>query len=205
MKEQDKTRFFCSYSKRDAQYVSRIATALALTGAHVWYDDWKIRPGDSIPGAINDGLSTFDYFVLFWSEAASRSPWVKNEMDAAITRLNRESSIRVIPVLLDDTLVPAILGSIRHVDGRTRSHILVACELLGIESDSEFRVAVNEFIGEAEIEFREFPGVGVLVGCPQCGAKIANLEPWHQIDYVRDAEYVGVRCTKCGWDEGSEV
>lgn len=81
----------------------------------------------------------------------------------------------------------------------------IARELLEIETEAAFRKAVQEFIDEAELWFREFAGVGVLVGCPRCGAAIQHLEGWQATDDERDDTYVGARCTQCGWDDGSEI
>jgi hypothetical protein len=64
---------FFSYNSDDKEYVRKLAAALAVTGAHVWFDEWVIRPGDSIPGAIDQGLAGFTTFALVWSEAASKS------------------------------------------------------------------------------------------------------------------------------------
>jgi len=40
---------FLSHNTNDKEYVRRLAAATAATGAHVWFDEWTIRPGDSIP------------------------------------------------------------------------------------------------------------------------------------------------------------
>ena len=126
-------------------------------------------------------------------------------MDAALDRWIKREPCRLIPIRLDDTPIPALLRSTRYLDGRNRDHIQVARDLLGIESDRDFRLAVQEFIQEAGLEFREFWGVGVLVTCPQCGATLDKLRGWEQIDEARDDRYVGARCEACGWSAGSEV
>jgi hypothetical protein len=196
---------FLSYNADDKAYVRRLAAALKLTGAQVWFAEWTIRPGDSITGAIQDGLSGSGTFVLVWSDAASRSRWVKTEMEAAVDRWIREDSCRLVPVRLDSTPLPPLLRSVRYIDGSNGDHIQVARELLGIESEKAFRIAVQEFITEAGLEFREFSGVGVLVACPRCGETLDKLEGYQATDEERDDRYVGVRCTACGWEAGSEV
>lgn len=196
---------FLSYNSADKEYVRKLAAAVAVTGAHVWFDEWTIRPGDSIPGAIDGGLARFNIFVLVWSEAASKSRWVKTEMEAAVTRWIKDDSIRLIPVVLDKTPPPALLGSLRYIDGTDGDHLRVTRELLGIESEAAFRLAVQAFIDEAGLEFREFCGVGVLVACPRCGATPDNLEGWEAVDWQRDDRYVGARCKVCGWSGGSEM
>ena len=203
--DMQETRIFLSYNSNDKEYVRKLAAALKLTGAQVWFDEWTIRPGDSIPAAIDDGLSCFNTFLLIWSKAASESNWVRTEMQAAVGRWINDDSCRLIPIRLDSTPVPTILRSIRYIDGSKNHHIQVAREILGIESERAFRIAVQEFIDEAGLEFREFWGIGVLVACPRCGATLDKLEASEDIDEIRDDRYICVRCTECGWEDGSEV
>ena len=196
---------FLSYNSADHEFVRRLAAALAVAGAHVWFDEWTIRPGDQIPGAIDQGLGGFDTFALIWSERSSRSQWVKAEMEAAVIRWNNEDTIRLIPVLLDGTPLPVLLRPVRYIDAIDGDHLRVTRELLGIGSETEFRLAVQAFISEAGLEFREFKGVGVLVACPSCGASPDSLDGWQDVDDQRDDLYAGARCRKCGWSDGSEV
>lgn len=205
MPEEQTASIFLSHNAADKEYVRRLAAALAVTGAHVWFDEWTIRPGDSIPGAIDAGLAGFTTFGLVWSEAASKSRWVKTEMEAAVTRWIRDDRLRLVPILLDTTPLPPLLASIRYIDGTDGDHLRVTRELLGIESETAFRLAVQSFIDEAGLEFREFWGVGVLVACPRCGATPDNLEGWEAVDEHRDDRYVGARCKICGWSDGSEM
>jgi hypothetical protein len=74
------------------------------------------------------------------------------------------------------------MRSIRYIDANSKDYILIARELLGIESESAFRVAVQNFIEEAGLEFHEFCGVGVLVACPKCGASPDKLKSWEAMD-----------------------
>lgn len=80
---------FLSHNSADKPYVRKLAAALTVAGTHVWFDEWTIRPGDSIPGAIDQGLSAFSTFVLVWSRSASESRWVHTEMEAAINRVGQ--------------------------------------------------------------------------------------------------------------------
>lgn len=205
MSEKETASVFLSYNSANKEYVRKLAAALTVAGAHVWFDEWIIRPGDSIPGAIDEELSGFDTFVLIWSEAASQSRWVKTEMEAAVARWIKDDAIRLIPVLLDRTPLPTLLRSICYIDASDGDHLRVARELLGIESKTAFRLAVQEFINEAGLEFREFWGVGVLVACPRCGATPDNIEGWQATDHERDDTYIGARCKICGWSDGSEM
>jgi len=205
MGDKEPCRVFLSYNAHDKDYVKSLAAALSMAGAHVWFDDWKIRPGDSIPGAIDEGLRNFDIFALVWSEAASRSQWVKREMESAVSRWIETPEIRLVPAILDATPLPAILRPIKYINGSDHNSPRVARELLGIESEAAFRLAVQRFIESAGLEFREFWGAGVYVACPRCGASSDQLEGWSGTDEERDDRYAGAYCKVCDWSEGSEL
>ncbi|MBV9613321.1 MAG: toll/interleukin-1 receptor domain-containing protein [Acidobacteriaceae bacterium] len=54
-----KMRCFLSHNKADKPIARSIGSHLQLSGIEVWFDEWEIRAGDSIPGKLNDGLAAF--------------------------------------------------------------------------------------------------------------------------------------------------
>jgi tetratricopeptide (TPR) repeat protein len=74
--------FFFSYKRKDAsQFVGELAGAIQDRGYGVWFDEFEIKPGDSITASIERGLSNSLIVVLFltqnyfegWSEQERRS------------------------------------------------------------------------------------------------------------------------------------
>ena len=47
---------FLSHSSQDKPLVHDLAERLKADGLRVWFDQWQIRPGDSIPHKIEEGL-----------------------------------------------------------------------------------------------------------------------------------------------------
>ena len=47
---------FLSHSSKDKEVVRAVAERLRADGLRVWFDEWEIRPGDSIPAKIEEGL-----------------------------------------------------------------------------------------------------------------------------------------------------
>jgi len=47
---------FLSYSAKDKAVARDVAERLRKDGVKVWFDEWEIRPGDSIPSKIEEGL-----------------------------------------------------------------------------------------------------------------------------------------------------
>jgi TIR domain len=196
---------FLSHNSGDKDFVRRLAAQLRLVGADVWLDEWIIKPGDRIPSAVGAALAAVDTVVIVWSAKAANSRWVDAELESALARELSDGSVRIVPVKLDHTALPALLQPIAWIDAEQEDAIGVARKIMGLGSDDQFIKAVQAEIEEAGIEFRYFHGYGVAVGCPKCGAPINDLEQWGATDYVRDDEYAGVRCRRCGWEDGGEV
>ena len=47
---------FLSHSAKDKPVARDLAERLREAGLTVWFDEWEIRPGDSIPSKIEEGL-----------------------------------------------------------------------------------------------------------------------------------------------------
>ncbi|MFD5130950.1 toll/interleukin-1 receptor domain-containing protein [Streptomyces olindensis] len=196
---------FISHNHRDKPQVTPLAARLRLLGVDVWLDSWEIRPGDRIPGKVNEALGLVDTVMVFWSTNSSKSPWVNTEWEAALTRRLRDDSVRVIPVVLDDTPLPPLLEPIMWVSLVDGDVDRAARELVGVDSQAELLKTMQRTVEESGLEYRYFHGFGVIVGCPRCGAPSSKLEGWSAVDHARDDMYAGVRCTECEWDEGGEV
>ena len=70
---------FLSHSSQDKDVVRDIANRLKSDGVRVWFSDWEIRPGDSIPAKIEEGLENSRVLVLCMSKAAFGSDWAQWE------------------------------------------------------------------------------------------------------------------------------
>lgn len=106
-------RIFLSHNKGDKDSARALGAALVLSGADVWFDEWEIKAGDSIPGKLNEGLKDFDVFLLLWSKKSSKSNWVCRELESAIHHVIEAAKGSVVPCFLDDTPLPALLIEFR--------------------------------------------------------------------------------------------
>jgi hypothetical protein len=75
---------FLSYSRRDAEIVTRVQTALESAGLRVWIDQMGIPPGTANwRGAIQAAIRDSRCFVTIFSPGAIESRWVQEEIDYA--------------------------------------------------------------------------------------------------------------------------
>lgn len=196
---------FLSHNRADKQLARRLGAQLNLAGAYIWFDDWEVRAGDSIPGKVNEALERVDSLILLWSSNANKSRWVRAELETAITRAMEDDSFRVITVRLDDTPVPPLLQRLKWVELEDEDLPRAVNEIMGFATDLERLRAIQETLDEAGIEFSNFVGYGVVVCCPRCGVGVDRLKGWSQVDNLRDDTYAGIECEVCGFTDGGEI
>ncbi len=88
---------FLSHSSKDKAVVRPLAERLRQDGLKVWFDEWVLKPGDSIPAKIEEGLEHSRVLVLCMSANAFGSDWAQLEAGTFRFRdpLNKEH--RFIP------------------------------------------------------------------------------------------------------------
>jgi hypothetical protein len=196
---------FLSYNKDDREIARRLGAQLTLAGALVWFDEWRVKAGDSIPGKVNEGLASADSVILIWSGNAARSPWFRAELEAAIVRALSDGTFRVITVRLDEVALPTLLQPLKWVDLRDGDMTRVVNEIMGFANDQDRLRAIQSTLDEARLDVMWFEGYGSVVCCPNCGAGLDRLQGWPELDHERDDTYAGFKCQECGFADGGEI
>ena len=109
---------FLSHSAKDKAVVRPLAQRLKKDGLKVWacppkppgeggFDEWVLKPGDSIPAKIEEGLELSRVLVLRMSAQAFESDWAQLEAGTFRFRdpLNQER--RFIPLRFDHAPINA--------------------------------------------------------------------------------------------------
>ncbi len=107
---------FLSHSSKDKEVVREVAKRLRADGLRVWFDEWDIRPGDSIPAKIEEGLENSKVLVLCMSANAFGSDWTQLEAGTFRFRdpLNKER--RFIPLRLDSAPIKGSLAQFLYIN-----------------------------------------------------------------------------------------
>lgn len=110
---------FLSHQSSDKLIVEEIGKKLLSSGIEVFYDEWDILGGDSIPQEIEESISDSNILIYALSPASVESKWVKAEYHSFLYRKINDHSLRIIPVLLADCEKPAFIAPLKHIDFRS--------------------------------------------------------------------------------------
>lgn len=117
---------FLSHSSRDKDVVRPLAERLRADGLRVWFDEWEIKYGQSIPGQIDQGLEHSRVLVFCMSANAFGSDWAQLERytHQFLDPLNKNR--RLLPLRLDDAPIKGTLKQARyfrwHPEDRDRDY-----------------------------------------------------------------------------------
>ena len=95
---------FVSHAGEDKdEFVEPLAKELENCGLNVWYDDFELSVGDSIPNENQRGLHNSDYGIVVLSESFFEKSWTQEELDSLIQRDVNEMNKVILPVCYDIT------------------------------------------------------------------------------------------------------
>lgn len=108
---------FLSHNIKDKPIVEPIAIKLSTVFGmqNVFYDSWSMQPGEGIIDKMNEGLENCKYFFFFVSKNSLLSNMVKLEWQNALYKVTK-NEVKLIPIKLDDCLMPAILLQSIYID-----------------------------------------------------------------------------------------
>jgi hypothetical protein len=84
-------RVFLSYSSKDRETVSAIATAYQMAGVQHFWDRASLKSGEEWHPRLRREIDRADLFHLCWSKSAATSEWVEKEAEYALTRRRRSN------------------------------------------------------------------------------------------------------------------
>jgi TIR domain len=134
-------RVFISYSWKDSAVAEQVKGAIP-SQFDVWIDKERVRPGDEISKALQDGLSASDYYVILISDNSIASNWVKREIATAFD-LATKKKLSVIPVILQGAEVPFEFRGLLYIDFR-------ASLIDGLKSLNAFFISQETIIKDIE-------------------------------------------------------
>ncbi len=112
-------RVFVSHSSKDKVFVRMLVADLQDMGLDVWFDEAELDVGDSIVSRISAAIRDTNYLIVVLSKNSAVSPWVDQELNAALMRQLSNSGMMVLPIRIDDCEVPTLLADRVYADVQT--------------------------------------------------------------------------------------
>lgn len=98
---------FISYSRDDLDTVSKIAAAVKEAGYDLWWDK-DLPPHLSYTEVIQEKIGGAKAVIVVWSDAASKSEWVRAEADMA------RNQNKLVQTSIDDGMPPLPFNQIQY-------------------------------------------------------------------------------------------
>ena len=77
-------KIFISHSNADKDWAREFAKRLSGSGVEVWFDEFNIKPGDSISDSVERGMRSSDMIVLLVSDQSVNNSNFFFELGAAL-------------------------------------------------------------------------------------------------------------------------
>ena len=163
---------FLSHSAKDKAVVRPLAERLRQDGLKVWFDEWVLKPGDSIPAKIEEGLENSRVLVLCMSANAFGSDWAQLESGPFRFRDPLNLERRFIPLRLDNAPIKGSLAQFLYINWRPAdreqeyARLLQACEkpeLWPLSQEAKEHGADNKKVGDSSaLQANPFHPAGAL-------------------------------------------
>jgi nucleoside 2-deoxyribosyltransferase len=100
----EKRTVFISHSAGDADWARSFAQALKERGVSVWFDEFDVRPGESVRDALEAGLRSSDVLVALLDADSPSKPNLFFELGAALGM--GKKVVAIVPKDLDPSVLP---------------------------------------------------------------------------------------------------
>ncbi len=91
--------FICHASEDKRDVVRPLVHAMDKAGISYWYDEVKVRWGDSITEKVNEGLRTSRYVIVVLSESFISKNWPQRELNSVLNIEASSGEVRVLPLI----------------------------------------------------------------------------------------------------------
>ncbi|NOT04024.1 MAG: TIR domain-containing protein [Anaerolineales bacterium] len=104
-------KVFISYSRKDMDFVRKLAGDLEKAGYDVWWDITDLRGGDDWVRTLPAAIEASQFFIIVLTPNSTTSEWVQKEYTQALT-LHK----KIIPLMFEACDVPFSLNTINYTN-----------------------------------------------------------------------------------------
>ena len=97
---------FISYASKDNSFAERLYADLQNTGVRCWFARKHMKIGDRIRDTIDQQIRLREKLLVILSSASIASPWVEDEVEAALEeeRTSPERRTVLVPIKIDNAV-----------------------------------------------------------------------------------------------------
>jgi hypothetical protein len=112
---------FISYSSKDDDFAQRLHADLQQQGVRCWFAPEDLKIGDKFRMRIDESIRIYDKLMVVLSASSIPSPWVEEEVEAALEKERKQNKLALFPIRLDDAVMEtdqawaASLRRARHI------------------------------------------------------------------------------------------
>jgi hypothetical protein len=112
---------FISHSSKDSDFAHRLHADLQQKGVRCWFAPEDLKIGDKFRMRIDESIRVYDKLMVILSANSINSPWVEEEVEAAIEKEHQQNKPVLFPIRLDDVVMEteqawaASLRRTRHI------------------------------------------------------------------------------------------
>lgn len=96
---------FISYSSKDQEFVTRLHDHLQSNSVRCWYAPEDLKIGAELRHSFDEAIRLHDKLMVILSEKSVQSPWVEDEVEAALEKERQQNRIVLFPIRLDDAVM----------------------------------------------------------------------------------------------------
>ena len=142
------TQVFISYSRKDTEFVERLAADLQTAGLEVWYDLSGLEGGTRWGSEIQAAIEQSQFFLVVLSPNSLESKWVQREFLYA-----EGLNLKIIPLQYLPCTLPMWLLDLMVIDLQGRNYERNFDRLikaLGVQSQTTEQQATVEKLAQAQ-------------------------------------------------------
>lgn len=117
----NKPLVFLAFSFKDVEFAEELERILQESSIRTWMATREIKPGDDWQLKVKENLQVCDYFFAIVSKSSNESQWTQWEFQMAIQNEINFNKPIVIPILMENVIIPNYLKHRQYVDFRLYS------------------------------------------------------------------------------------
>ena len=154
-------KIFISYSRKDIDFVRKLAGDLEKAGYDIWWDITDLRGGDDWVRGIPDAIKSSQFVLVVLTPDSTESAWVEKEYMQALSLRKK-----VIPIMLVPVTVPFALNTINFINfaaGEYADNYRKLLEAMDYKGEIPATQPFERYEQSLSQAFRKF-GVPILLG-----------------------------------------